>query len=74
MTHIIPAQGKQHVMGVTSLGDRLFVLCKEQIEVYNSTSFKFQQTIKIPRLKEHWFNGLTSSGAENCLFVSDWDQ
>jgi hypothetical protein len=70
MTHMIP--GQRHVIGVTSLGNRLFVLSGEQVTVYESMSFEFQQKIKIPGLKDcYWLNGLTSSGAENCLFVSD---
>jgi DNA-binding beta-propeller fold protein YncE len=60
---------------VTSLGDRLFVLSEEQVAVYDSTSFEFLQNIEIPRIKDYWcLNGLTSSGAENCLFVSNWNQ
>jgi DNA-binding beta-propeller fold protein YncE len=74
MTHIIP--GDRRVIGVTSLGDRLFVLRSQsdrQIEVYNSTTFTFQQTIRVNCSKEgYWFDGLTSSGAENCLLVSDY--
>jgi DNA-binding beta-propeller fold protein YncE len=73
---VIP--GDRAIIGVTSLGDRLFVLrepSEEQIEVYNSTTFTSQQTIEVPGLKDgYWFNGLTSSVADNCLFVSDCRQ
>ena len=73
MTHII--RGDQQVIGVTSLGDKLFVLhrpSKQEIKVYNSNNFEQRQSIKVHGLVDNdYIKGLTSSDVENCLLVSD---
>ena len=74
-SHVIP--GDRHVVDVTSLGNRLFVLrcpSEQHIEEYDSTTFTLQQKIKVHDLEDNddWSNALTSS--DNCLFVSGlWD-
>jgi hypothetical protein len=57
---------------VTSLGNRLYVLrypSNSAIAVYESTTFAEQQPIRVEGFGAG--RGLTSSVAENCLFVSD---
>jgi DNA-binding beta-propeller fold protein YncE len=68
----------RRVVGLTSVDShRLFVLrapSEQQIEVYETTSFKLQQTLNVAGLSDHEFgsNGLISCVTNNCLYVSDY--
>jgi hypothetical protein len=63
---------------VTSIGSRLFVLrhkSRQQIQVYDTESFKQQHVIQVRGLSDDTeYNGLTSCVTNNCLYVSDWSQ
>jgi hypothetical protein len=64
---------------VTSIDTRLFVLrtnpSRQQIQVYDTKSFKQQQIIQVDGLSDDtWNSGLTSCVTKYCLYVSDWIQ
>jgi hypothetical protein len=63
------------ISGVTSLGKRLFVLrclSRQQIQEYSATTFSKRRTWPVADLCDHAF-GLASCAANNCLYVSDYD-
>jgi len=71
--HVIP--GGNHVGGVTSLGDDVFVLrcpSEQKIEVYDAKTFTLQRHITVPGLDRISF-GLAVCPHNNCLYASDWD-
>jgi DNA-binding beta-propeller fold protein YncE len=75
LTHVAHADDRQ-VVGLTSVDSRrLFVLhypSEQQIEVYDTRTFKLEQTLKVVGLSDDSpFNGLTSCVINNCLYVSD---
>jgi len=71
VTHVIP-KGKP-VVGVTSLGDDVFVVSwSQQIEVYNAATFAVQRCITVPGLGS-WAHGLAVCSVNNCLYASDFD-
>jgi hypothetical protein len=76
--HLSDVDDRRSVVGVTSVDDgRLFVLrepSRQQIEVYDTTTFKVQQTLMIAGLHDHLSNGLTACVGSNCLYVNDYDQ
>jgi hypothetical protein len=64
---------------MTSIDSRLFVLrgrpSRQQIQVYDTKSFKQQQIIQVDGLSDDILNsGMTSCVTNNCLYVSDWCQ
>ena len=75
LTHVVQFDGRRRVDGLTSVDSRrLFVLrssSEQQIEVYDTTTFKLQQTLNVVGLSNHPYNGLTSCVINNCLYVSD---
>ena len=75
MTHVISADGRRDVVGVTSVDNRLFVLrspSQQSIEVYDLKTFTLQQqTLKVNGLSDNVFNGLTACVVNKCLYVSD---
>ena len=78
LTHVVQVNDRRrHVVGLTSVDSRrLFVLrepSEQQIEVYDTTTFKLQQTLNVVGLSDDWFNQLTSCVINNCLYVSDYD-
>ena len=78
LTHVVQVNDRRHVVGLTSVDSRrLFVLresSEQQIEVYDTTTFKLQQTLNVVGLSDRysWNNQLTSCVINNCLYVSDW--
>jgi DNA-binding beta-propeller fold protein YncE len=64
------------VVGLTSVDSRrLFVLrapSEQTIEVYETTTFKLQQTLNVAGLNDAMNNDLTSCVVNNCLYVSDY--
>jgi hypothetical protein len=77
LTHVINADGRHSVLGVTSVDNRLFVLrepCEQSIEVYDLKTFKLQQhTLKVKGLNDSSWNGLTGCAVNECLYVGDYD-
>ena len=73
---VVQVDDRRCVVGLTSVdSDRLFVLRqqnKQQIEVYDTTTFKLQQTLNVVGLSDS-FNQLTSCVINNCLYVSDYE-
>jgi len=71
--HVIP--GSNGVGGVTSLGDDVFVVRKnnqQKIEVYDAKTFTLQRHITVPGLGTACF-GLVACPYNNCLYASDRD-
>ena len=69
LTRILPKGGM--VGGVTSLNNQLFVVrdpAQQQIEVYDTDTFKLQQNIYVPGLSNAV--GLASCAVNNCLYVN----
>jgi NHL repeat len=63
------------VAGVTSIDNRLFVLRKpsqQQIQVYETKTFKQQRALQVTDLCDDTVSGLTSCVTNNCVYVSDW--
>jgi DNA-binding beta-propeller fold protein YncE len=76
LTHVVQLDDRP-VVGLTSVDSRrLFVLresSEQQIEVYETTTFKLQQTLNVVGLNNSsGNNGLTSCFINNCLYVSDF--
>jgi len=72
VTHVIP-RGKA-VVGVTSLGDDVFVersRSQQKIEVYDANTFTLQRHITVPGLGDYCYS-LASCPYNNCLYASDW--
>jgi DNA-binding beta-propeller fold protein YncE len=75
LTHVVQVDDHRDVVGLTSVDSRLFVLrqsSKQQIKVYDRTTFKLQQTLNVVGLGDDAWNGLTSCVINNCLYVSDY--
>ena len=78
LTHVVQVDDRRRdVVGLTSVDSRrLFVLrssSEQQIEVYDTTTFKLQQTLNVVGLSDDWRNQLTSCVINNCLYVSDYE-
>jgi 6-phosphogluconolactonase (cycloisomerase 2 family) len=77
-THVAISDDDRSVVGVTSVHTRMFVLrneSRQEIQVYNTKSFKQQQIIQVDGLSDYTSDsGLTSCVTNNCLYVSDWKQ
>jgi len=71
LTHAI--RGRSAVCGVTSLGDRVYVVrdYRTEIEVYDVNSMALQQRLPVPKLSRA--SGIAACPRYNCLYVSDWD-
>jgi len=73
--HVIPPGNP--VLGVTSLGDDVFVVrcpTEQKIEVYDAKTFTFQRHITVPGLDcDSYSYGLAACPHNNCLYASDWD-
>jgi len=72
VTHVVP-QGN-HVGGVTSLGDDVFVVrysSQRKIEVYDAKTFTLQRHITVPGLG-NYSHGLAACPHNNCLYASDY--
>ena len=71
-TRVIP--GGNPIGGVTSLGDDMFVVrdFKQEIEVYDTKTFKLQRHITVPGLGRQSC-GLAACPHNNCLYASDWE-
>jgi hypothetical protein len=69
---------RRRIVGLTSVDSRrLFVLrapSEQKIEVYETTTFKLQQTLNVAGLSDDIYgnNDLTSCVVNNCLYVSDY--
>jgi DNA-binding beta-propeller fold protein YncE len=68
---------RRPVVGVTSIDSHLFVLrgwpSRQQVEVYDTKSFKQQQTLEVVGLSDDTSSsGLISCVTNNCLYVSDF--
>jgi len=75
LTHVIPAQGRDSVTAVTSLGNEVFVLrwgSQQQVEVYDASTFTLQRNITVPGLGT-CSRGLAACAHYKCLYVSDDD-
>jgi len=68
-------QCSDRVDGVTSLGDQLFVLLFDRIDVHNTNDYTRSHHIPLPGLRGHKWNDLTSCRCRRnrCLYVSDCD-
>jgi hypothetical protein len=77
LTQVVRLHDDRGVVGLTSVDSRrLFVLrspSEQHIEVYETTTFKLQQTLNVTRLRDDGDNDLTSCVVNNCLYVSDWE-
>jgi 6-phosphogluconolactonase (cycloisomerase 2 family) len=66
----------RYVVGLTSVDSRcLFVLrdpSEQHIEVYETMTFKLQQTLNVTGLTDDASNDLTSCVVNSCLYVSDY--
>lgn len=74
VTHVVRRVDNQ-VVGVTADNYRMFVLRypnRQQIEVYDTTAFQLQETLKIDGLTDDWSNGLTACVTNNCIYVNDY--
>jgi hypothetical protein len=74
LTQVISDDGRS-VVDVTSIDSRLFVLhspSQQQIQVYDTKTFKQQPALQVKHLSDDtsWC-GLTSCGTNNCVYVSD---
>lgn len=71
LTHAI--RGRSAVCGVTSLGDRVYVVrdYRTEIEVYDVNSMALQQRLPVPKLSRA--SGIAACPRYSCLYVSDWD-
>jgi hypothetical protein len=73
LTHVI---SDRQVVDVASIDHHLFVLrypSLQQIEVYDTKTFKQQRALQVPNLSDDTvFSGLTSCVIDNCVYVSDW--
>ena len=72
LTHVIPSQGGDSVLAVTSLGDDVFVARykSQQVEVYDAVTLTLRRRLKVPRLAK-WPSGLAACPNNNCLCASD---
>jgi len=70
--HVIP--GGNRVLGVTSLGDDVFVLrdswSQQKIEVYDAKTFTLQRHIGVTKMGA-WCHGLAACPYNKCLYASD---
>jgi hypothetical protein len=72
LTQVISDDDRQ-VRDVTSIDSRLFVLrcpSQQQIQVYDTKTFKQQRALQV-KLLSHDSSGLTSCVTNNCVYVSD---
>ena len=73
LTHVLtPNTPDAHIVGVGTVGNRIYVLhhkARQQIQVYNSTTFAPEPHIPVQGLRRSC--GLASCVRNNCLFVSD---
>jgi len=71
--HVIP--GRHVVLGVTSLGDNVFVVrcnCQQQIEVYDAKTSTLQRHITVPGLSSDSY-GFAACPHNNCLYASGFN-
>jgi len=63
------------VLGVTSVGDELFVLlCQDnQVAVYSINDYTLLRRLNLSELEGDYNNDLTSCVRHKCLYVSDFD-
>jgi len=65
------------VLGLTSVGDELFVLLDQdcnQVVVYSIKDYKRLRRLSVPGLKRNIFNDMTSCVRYKCLYMSDFDK
>jgi len=63
------------VLGVTSVGDELFVLLHQddnQVAVYSINDYRLLRHLNLPGLEKHESNDLASCVRHKCLYVSDY--
>lgn len=69
---------RREIVSMTSVDNcRLFVLrypTREQIEVYDRTTFKLQQTLKVAGLSDNVLSGVTACANDNWVIVDDYVQ
>jgi DNA-binding beta-propeller fold protein YncE len=77
LTQVISDDGRG-VLGVTSIDSRLCVLrypSRQQIQVYDTKTFKQQRALQVKDLSDDTrASGLTSCVTNNCVYVSDPDK
>jgi len=67
------------VVGVTSVGDELFVLLSrdsDQLCVYSAVDedhYRPLRHVHLPGLRKHEYNDLVSCARRRCLYISDWN-
>ena len=64
------------VLGVTSVGDELFVLLEldhDQVAVYSVTDYRLLRRLNLPGLKTDYHNDMTSCVRHKRVYVSDFD-
>jgi DNA-binding beta-propeller fold protein YncE len=75
LTQVI-SDDRRQVVDVTSIESRLFVLrhpSKQQIQVYDTKTFKQQGALQVKDLSDDTINsGLTSCVSQKCVYVSDY--
>jgi hypothetical protein len=71
LAHVI-SDDRRGVTDVTSIHSRLFVLRQQQIQVYDTKTFKQQPPLRVKNLSdETLYGGLTSCVTNYCVYVSD---
>jgi len=72
LTHVIAANGRDHVSALTSLGEEVFVAkeCSQEIEVYDADTFTLQHYIRFPGLGLQT-HGIAACGRNRRLYLSD---
>ena len=71
LTHVIPSQGGDSVLAVTSLGDDVFVArfnSREQVEVYDAVTLILQRRLTVPGLGQ-WPDGLAACPNNNSVSI-----
>ena len=71
--HTLP-ESNEPVFGVTSLDNLLYVLrdvkTSEQIEVYDTDSYRLQRCLTVPGLRS--IDDMTVCAHNSCAYISDW--
>jgi len=65
-----------YISGVTSVGDKLYVLlgrANDQVAVYNMNDYKLLRTLHLPEFKSDVYNDMTSCVRHKCLYMSNSD-
>jgi len=76
MTVVKTLSGCDAVIGLTCLGDELFILHERddnQVEVYSAETYPALRQFTVHGLVKHFFHDMISCAQLNCLYISDPD-